>query len=164
MNLPDSSGVVPSGVASFDTTHWSVVAAARDGDSRVATTALEKLCRAYWYPIYSYIRRKGVPAPDAEDVTQEFFCRLIDKTHRASVDLSYGRFRSFLLSSINHLLANEWDKARTLKRGGGHEIISLDAEEAEGSFLQEPALNGSAEEAVDGRSALTLVRRAWART
>jgi RNA polymerase sigma factor (sigma-70 family) len=159
----DSSEEARGGAVSFDTTHWSVVTAAKGVDSRIATAALEKLCHAYWYPLYSYIRRKGVPAVDAQDVTQEFFCRLIDKNHLASVDRSHGRFRSFLLASINHLLANEWDKARTLKRGGGHEIISLDAEEAEGRFIQEPALNGSAEKAFDRRWALTLLDRALAR-
>ena len=163
MDSPDSSGVGHPGAASFDTTHWSLVTAAKGSDSRMATAALEKLCRAYWYPLYSYIRRKGLPAVDAQDLTQEFFCRLIDKNHLASVDRSYGRFRSFLLASINHLLANEWEKARTLKRGGGHEIISLDAEEAEGRFLQEPALNDSAEKAFDRRWALTLLDRALGR-
>ena len=102
---------------SFDTTRWSIVAAARDGDSPAAAAALEKLCRAYWYPLYSYVRRKGLPAADAQDATQEFFCRLIGKNYLESVDRSRGSFRSFLLASINHLLANERDKARALKRG-----------------------------------------------
>jgi len=147
---------------SFDTTHWSVVSAARDGASPAAAAALEKLCRTYWYPLYSYLRRKGLPPADAQDVTQEFFCRLIGKNDLASVDRNRGSFRSFLLAAINHLLANEWDKARTLKRGGDRQIISLDAEEAEGRFVQDPLGHDSAENAFDRRWALTLLDRALA--
>ena len=157
MDSRDSSGGIFPGATSFDTTHWSIVAAARDGGSPAAAAALEKLCRAYWYPLYSYVRRKGLPAADAQDATQEFFCRLIEKNYLASVDRSHGSFRSFLLASINHLLSNEWDKARAFKRGGGRQILSLDAEEAEGRYVQEPASNDSAERAFDRRWALTLL-------
>jgi len=157
------SGSLFAGERTFATTHWSVVTAAGNRNSEEAAAAFEKLCRAYWYPLYAYVRRKGLSAADAQDLTQEFFYRMIGKNYLESVDRNAGSFRSFLLASINHLLANEWDKARTLKRGGGHEIISLDAEEAEGRFLQEPALNGSAEKAFDRRWALTLLDRALAR-
>ncbi len=159
----DSSGGILPGAMSFDTTHWSIVSAARDGDLPTAVAALEKLCGAYWYPLYAYIRRKGLSAADAQDVTQEFVCRLIGKNYLESVDRGRGSFRSFLLASINHLLANEWDKARALKRGGGRQILSLDAEEAEGRFVQEPAACDSAEKAFDRRWALTLLDRALAR-
>lgn len=127
-----------------------------------ATEAMETLCRAYWYPLYAYVRRKGLAVADAQDVTQEFFHRLIGKNYLESVDRERGSFRSFLLASMNHLLANEWDKARTLKRGGGHQIISLDAEEAEGRLMQEAAVNDSPEKAFDRRWALTLLDRALA--
>ena len=158
----DSSDGVPSGQASFDTTRWSVVTAAGDRLSPNAAAALETLCRAYWYPLYAYVRRRGLSPLDAQDVTQEFFCRLIGKNYLESVDRSRGSFRSFLLASINHLLANEWDKARALKRGGGRQIISLDAEAAEGRFVQEPAAHDSPEKAFDRRWALTLLDRALA--
>lgn len=128
-----------------------------------AAAALATLCRAYWYPLYAYIRRKGVSAADAQDFTQEFFCQVIGKNSLESVDRNRGSFRSFLLASVNHLLSNEWDKARALKRGGGKQIISLDAEEAEGRFVQEPAASDSAEKAFDRRWAVTLLERAFAR-
>ncbi len=128
----DTNTNVPPGQASIDTTRWSVVTAAGDRLSPEAAAALEKLCRAYRYPLYCYIRRKGLAPADAQDVTQEFFHRLIGKNYLESVDRSRGSFRSFLLASVNHFLANEWDKARALKRGGGRPILSLDAEAAEG--------------------------------
>ena len=159
----ETSTNVPPGQSSFDTTRWSVVTAAGERLSPEAATALETLCRAYWYPLYCYIRRKGLAPSDAQDVTQEFFCRLIGKNYLESVDRSRGSFRSFLLASVNHLLANEWDKARALKRGGGRQILSLDAEEAEGRFVQEPAAHDSPEKAFDRRWALTLLDHALAR-
>ena len=128
-----------------------------------AAAALETLCRAYWYPLYAYIRRKGVSAADAQDFTQEFFCQIIGKNSLQSVERSRGSFRSFLLASVNHLLANQWDKARACKRGGGKQILSLDAEAAEGRYVQEPAALDSAEKAFDRRWALTLLDRALAR-
>src|SRR5213075_1143776 len=153
---------VPSGQAFFDTTRWSVVIAARDCFSENAAAALEKLCQTYWYPLYAYVRRKGLSPADAEDITQEFFCRLIAKNYLNSVDRNLGSFRSFLLAAINHLLANEWDKAHALKRGGGRQIIALEAEEAEGRFVQEPESQDSAEKAFDRRWALALLERALA--
>lgn len=96
-------------------------------------------------------------------MTQEFFCRLIGKNYLQTVDRNAGSFRSFLLASVNHLLANEWDKSQTLKRGGGHEFISLDAERAEDRFAQESSINDSPERAFDRRWALTLLDRALAR-
>lgn len=162
MALHDPNGADGSGSVSFDTTRWSVVTTARDRLSPDAAMALETLCRVYWFPLYAYVRRKGLEVPDAEDVTQEFFSRLIAKNYLGSVDRGQGSFRSFLLASMNHLLANEWDKARTLKRGGGHQIISLDAGEAEGRLMQEAVGNDSPEKAFDRRWALALLDRALA--
>ena len=105
----------------------------------------------------------GLAPADAQDVTQEFFCRLIGKNYLESVDRSRGSFRSFLLASVNHLLANEWDKARALKRGGGREIVSLDAEDAEGRYLHEPAAHDSPEKSFDRQWATTLLNRALIR-
>ncbi len=161
--MHDSGSVVSPGAVSFDTTRWSVVVAAGDHLSPDATAALDTLCRAYWYPLYAYVRRKGLAPADAQDVTQEFFCRLIGRNDLAAVDRRRGSFRSFLLASINHLLANEWEKARALKRGGGRQILSLDAEEAEGRYVQEPAAHDSPEKAFDRRWAATLLDRALAR-
>ncbi len=157
--LDDSKAASPA-VGRFDTTRWSVVTTARDLTSSHAAEALEKLCRGYWYPLYAYARRRGLSAADAEDATQEFFRQLIERNSLGTVDRSHGNFRSFLMVSMNHLLSNEWDKARSLKRGGGHQIISLDGEEAEGRFVQEAEEKDSPEKAFDRRWALTLLSRA----
>jgi RNA polymerase sigma factor (sigma-70 family) len=158
----DSNGG-PSGAASFDTTHWTVVSAAANSVSPNAAAALETLCRTYWYPLYAYIRRKGYLPADAEDMTQEFFCRLIAKNYLRSADRSMGSFRSFLLACVNHLLANEWDKARALKRGGTREFISLNSEEAEKRFTREACESDTPERDFDRRWALTLLDQAMAR-
>ncbi|MES2924862.1 MAG: sigma factor [Verrucomicrobiota bacterium] len=160
MEFHESNSIVPNGQAAFNTTRWSIVHAAGDRQSPDAAAALEVLCRAYWYPLYVYIRRKGLSPSDAQDVTQEFFYRLIGKNSLESVDSGKGSFRSFLLASVNHLLANEWDKARALKRGGDRHIVSLEAEEAEGRFAQESSDHDSPEKAFDRRWALTLLERA----
>ncbi len=161
--LNKTSGWAIPGADAFDTTHWSVITAAGDVLSPNAAEALERLCRAYWFPLYAYARRKGLPPADAQDVTQEFFHQLIEKNYLGSLDRRLGSFRSFLLASMNHLLANEWDKSRRLKRGGGHQIISLDAEEAEGRFAHDGAGHDSPEKAFDRHWALTLLDRALTR-
>jgi len=147
----------------FHTTRWSVVSAARDHASPDGVEALQKLCQTYWYPLYYHLRRRGLSPDDAQDVTQEFFFRLIEKNHLTSVDRSRGRFRAFLLASINHLLSNEWDKARALKRGGGVCVIPLDAEAAEERFSRETPAAEDPERAFDRRWALTVLDRALAR-
>ena len=115
-------------VTNFSPTHWSVVlAAAGRADSTHARDALEKLCRNYWLPIYVFVRRQGHSPHDAQDLTQEFFARLLEKNYLAGVQREKGRFRSFLLASVKHFLANEWDKANAQKRGGGQVPISIDA-------------------------------------
>src|SRR5580700_3711614 len=108
----------------FVTTHWSVVLSAKDQDSPRSVDALEILCRTYWHPLYAYVRRRGYSPADAEDLTQEFFAWLLERDWLARADQQRGRFRSFLLASISNFLANEWDKARTQKRGSGR-ILSL---------------------------------------
>ena len=109
------------------TTHWSVVLAAARGASPQAKESLEKLCQTYWYPLYAYIRRRGYDVPEAQDLTQEFFAHLLEEHWLEHVDRSKGRFRSFLLAALNHLLANEWDRSHAAKRGGGRALVSLDA-------------------------------------
>src|SRR5437868_8435622 len=122
----------------FATTHWSVVLAAGDPASPQATAALETLCRAYWYPLYAYVRRSGHSPQDAEDLTQEFFSRLLEKNSFAQAARERGRFRSFLLTSLNNFLTNEYHRSARLKRGGGQVTISLDGAEAEDRYLGEP--------------------------
>src|SRR6266545_4592199 len=108
----------------FSATHWSIVLAAGRADSPESATALAKLCQVYWYPLYAYVRRRGHTPEDAQDLTQEFFARLLVAGSLADVRPAKGKFRAFLLASLNHFLANEWDRARALKRGGGAVPIS----------------------------------------
>jgi RNA polymerase sigma-70 factor (ECF subfamily) len=116
-----------------------VVLAARKGADTQARVALETLCRAYWYPLYAFVRRQGYAPEDAEDLTQAFFARFLEKAYLDDVDPSKGRFRSFLLAALRHFLHNEWDKQRTLKRGGAVQVVPLDSETAEGYYQIEPA-------------------------
>ena len=102
----------------FRSTHWSLVLAARDREAPQAEAALAELCRAYWYPLYGFIRRQGHAVEAAQDLTQEFFVRLMEKDFLAGVDRVQGRFRSYLLVACKHFLANEAAKARAQKRGG----------------------------------------------
>jgi len=152
---PDTSH---RGGAQFTPTHWSVVlAAAGHADSAHARDALEKLCRNYWLPIYVFVRRQGHSAHDAQDLTQEFFARLLEKNYLADAQREKGRFRSFLLASVKHFLANEWDKARAQKRGGGQVPISIDAEVAENLVGFEPADTLTADRIFERRWALALL-------
>ena len=114
------------------------------GDGSGAHESLAKLCEAYWYPLYAFVRRQGVSEHDAQDLTQEFFARLLAKDWLGGVDRERGRFRSWLLASMKHFLANEWDRARAIKRGGGAAVISLDALTAEERYALEPADEASA--------------------
>ena len=146
------------GGAQFTPTHWSVVlAAAGHADTAHAREALEKLCRNYWLPIYVFVRRQGHSAHDAQDLTQEFFARLLEKNFLAGAQREKGRFRSFLLASVKHFLANEWDKARARKRGGGQAPISIDADLAENSFGMEPVDTLTADRIFERRWALALL-------
>lgn len=138
----------------FATTHWSVVLSA--GQSLPGSMeAREALCRTYWEPLYLYIRRLGSTPQDAEDLTQAFLARLLEKDPFAELDSRNGKFRSFLLISLRNFLADDRDRAAALKRGGGHELLSLDYEAAE-SRLREAA----ASELPPGR----LYDRQWALT
>jgi RNA polymerase sigma-70 factor (ECF subfamily) len=147
----------------FATTQWSVVLSAVDTGSPQAVSALEKLCRAYWYPLYAYVRRKGYGAHEAQDLTQEFFSRLFRGDGLADVDRSKGKFRSFLLASMNHLLANEYHRARTQKRGGGAPHFSLDAIAAEERYRIEPVDHLAPDKLYERRWAEALLDRVVAR-
>jgi len=151
---------IPNAAANFTPTHWSVVlAAAGRADSTHARDALEKLCRNYWLPIYVFVRRQGHGPHDAQDLTQEFFARLLEKNFLAGAQREKGRFRSFLLASVKHFLANEWDKATAQKRGGGQVPISIDAVLGESSFGLEPADAVTAEKIYERRWALALLEQ-----
>ena len=112
---------------SFVTTHWSVVLAAKQGSSAEAAAALEKLCRSYWRPLYAYIRRERHDATEAQDLTQEFFARLLEKDFLSHLHHQRGKFRSFLLTFLKHFLAEQRRKAGTQKRGGGQVLVQDDS-------------------------------------
>jgi RNA polymerase sigma factor (sigma-70 family) len=143
----------------FVSTHWSMVLAAGHSSMPGAADALETLCQAYWYPLYLYVRRQGCSAADAEDVTQEFFARLIQKKYLRLADPERGRFRTFLLTSLRHFLVNEWARARTEKRGGGQTVVPLDPQTAERLYANEPAEGPSPEALYDQRWAVTILER-----
>jgi RNA polymerase sigma-70 factor (ECF subfamily) len=147
----------------FRTTHWSVVLAARDQHSPQAQQALAELCRTYWYPLYAYIRRRGNTPPDAEDLTQGFFERLLAKDYLGDITPGRGRFRSFLLTALKHFLANEWDRAQTRKRGGREVIVSLDDQDAEQRYRFEPVEDVTPETLFEQRWALTVLEHVLAR-
>src|SRR5688572_21686869 len=119
----DLAGSATSDRQWFATTHWSVVLAAARTDSSRVSQALEKLCRTYWPPLYSYVRRQGYGAEDAQDLTQSFFAKLLEKNFWARADRQKGRFRSFLLTALRQFLGDQRDRARTAKRGGGVPLI-----------------------------------------
>ena len=147
----------------FRTTHWSVVCLAGQSDAPGAREALETLCRNYWYPLYAYTRRRGHGPEEAQDLTQEFFARLLERNDLARADPDKGRFRSFLLGALNHFLAYEWRKNQAAKRGGGQALISLDEEAAEARYRQEAISDLTPETIYERRWALTLFDRALSR-
>lgn len=146
----------------FVTTHWSVVRSARDKNSAHWAEALERLCQTYWYPLYVYVRRSGHGPEDAQDLTQEFFARLLQKDYLHAVTQEKGRFRTFLLVALKRFLANEWDRLRAQKRGGGRPLASLD-EIAEQRYRFEPAETLTPDKIYERRWALTLLDQAFGR-
>ena len=151
------------GAELFQTTHWSVVISAGQGTSPQSAEALERLCRTYWFPLYAYVRRCGHDAEEAKDLTQEFFLRLLQNHYFAHADHSKGRFRSFLLSALNHFLANDWRRAQAAKRGGGQALISLDDPAVEARYALEPLSDLTPEKIYERRWALTLLDQALGR-
>lgn len=116
-----------SGPFNFQTTRWSVVVSAGQSETQSATDAMEQLCRRYWFPLFAFIRRRGHKPSDAEDLVQAFFARVIEKDVIAAADRDRGRFRTFLLSALEHFLSNESAKANAARRGGGRKLASLDS-------------------------------------
>jgi RNA polymerase sigma-70 factor (ECF subfamily) len=133
------------------------LSAAGKKDHALAEQSLEQLCRVYWLPLYTFIRRQGESPHDAQDLTQEFFARLLEKDFLGSVDQSKGRFRSFLLASLKHFLSNQRDRARAQKRGGGQNHLPLDFSDAESRVGFQPADEQTPEKAFEKRWALTLL-------
>src|SRR5262245_29597621 len=127
--------LTPVGKFDFSTTHWSVVLAANQNDSLAARDALAKLCQTYWYPLYAYVRRRGYCREDAEDLTQGFFATVLQKNYLNRADRQRGKFRTFLLSSLDNFLNNEWDRAKAKKRGGGWQIVSWEDVNAEERYV-----------------------------
>jgi RNA polymerase sigma-70 factor (ECF subfamily) len=164
MNSP-SDGVEPWAKVPglFATTHWSVVLAAGQEASPQSAEALEELCRAYWYPLYVYVRRRGYGPEDAQDLTQGFFAALLTGKYLAQANRERGRFRTFLLTAFDNFLHNEHDRATALKRGGGREIVSWEEHTAEGRYAREPAGGLSPEQIYEKRWAATLLERVLAR-
>jgi RNA polymerase sigma factor (sigma-70 family) len=141
----------------FVTTHWSVVLRAGLADTTRARVALGRLCQTYWYPLYAYVRRRGHSAHDAQDLTQEFFTRLLERHSLASATPERGRFRSFILTAMNNFLVNEWSKARAKKRGGDCQTFSMDLAAAEERFDLEPADNSTPDKLFEKQWALALL-------
>ncbi len=145
----------PPGPREFATTHWSMVLAANPDEASEtrARRALEELCRAYWYPLYAFVRFRGYSSNDAQDLTQSFFARIIETGGFASADPARGRFRSYLLGALKHFLANEWHSGQARKRGGGVRLIEWDALDPEARYA------GASEQSDDPEH---LFDRAWA--
>jgi len=150
------------GVPAFTTTHWSVVLEAR-GQSAAAEAALEKLCRTYWWPLYGFVRRQGYKPEEAQDLTQAFFARLLERRDFETVRRGRGRLRSYLLASIKNFLSKAWHREMTIKRGEGRPLISLDDLLARERVDQEPAHKLSADRIYERRWVLTLLEQVLVR-
>jgi RNA polymerase sigma factor (sigma-70 family) len=149
--------------ARFDTTHWSLVIRAADDGSPGSRDALDALCRIYWPPIYAFLRRRGWDGADAEDLTQGFFLKLLDRGGISHARADRGRFRTFLLASLKNYLLDVNAREFALKRGGGHKLLSLDGGETEDWLAREPAPDETPEQIYDRRWAGTVLARALGR-
>jgi DNA-directed RNA polymerase specialized sigma24 family protein len=152
----------PQAPRDFRTTHWSLVLEA-GAETENGRSALETLCRHYWYPLYVFVRRRGNEPAEAEDLTQEFFAQLLAGSTLSTARPERGRFRTFLLVALKRFLANQWDHANRLKRGGGREFIALDALEPEARYQVEPATNAPEDVMFDRQWARTLTNGVMAR-
>jgi RNA polymerase sigma factor (sigma-70 family) len=164
-SIKGSSGAAHStgvGRPVFTTTHWSVVLAAGHREPARARAALATLCQTYWYPLYAYVRHHGHSPHDAQDLTQAFFAHLLEKNVFGNILRGGGKFRSYLLASLNHFLVDEWKKARAQKRGAGL-VLSLDAEEAETRFGREPAHTVTPEKLFEQNWAVALLNSVYER-
>jgi RNA polymerase sigma factor (sigma-70 family) len=151
-------GSAQNGAVAFATTHWSVVLTAQD-ESPAAQEALEKLCRTYWRPIFSFVRRQGVGPEEAEDLTQGFFALLLERRDLDAVRKEKGRLRSYLLTSLKHFLASEQRRAMAIKRGKGQRLVPLEELSAKERIEMEPADHLSADRLYERRWASTLMEQ-----
>lgn len=149
----------PKHPADFITTHWTTVIQAASASSASAVEALERLCQAYWYPLFVFIRKKGYSPEDAEDLTQMFFAHVISKEALRNVDQAKGRFRSFLLAALTNFLANERDKRQTQKRGGRHQTLPFADCSPEELYRHEPVDDFTPERLFERRWALVVIDR-----
>ena len=149
--------------ARFATTHWTDVLAAGDRASPESRRALAALCEAYWYPIYAYARRRGLSVDDAQDMTQQFFTRLLEKNDLQAAKKERGRFRSFLLTCFKYFLSKERDRARAQKRGGARRLLSLNLESGERQYRLEPSHEWTPERIYERRWALTVLDQVFVR-
>ena len=147
-----------AGGSAFPTTRWTLVIAAADSRPTEARSALVALCEGYWYPLYAYVRRRGYPAEQAEDLTQEFFTRVLEGRYLDRADPEKGRFRAFILTSLKFFLADEGDRGRAQKRGGGA-VLSFEISSGEDLFQREPAHDETPERIFDRRWALSVLDR-----
>jgi RNA polymerase sigma-70 factor (ECF subfamily) len=141
----------------FPHTRWSLVLAATRKDAPESAEALEALCRAYWYPLYAYVRRCGQSPHDAQDLTQEFFCRLLEKRWLDSADREKGKLRTFLIVALKNFMSKEWRRASAQRRGGGQSQVPFDTEFAESRYAADHSATLAADETFDKQWALTLL-------
>jgi RNA polymerase sigma factor (sigma-70 family) len=141
----------------FPHTRWSVVLAATQKDAPESAAALESLCRAYWFPLYAYVRRCGQSPHDAQDLTQEFFYRLLEKRWLDSADREKGKLRTFLIVALKHFMSHEWRRASAQRRGGGQSPMPFDTEFAESRYAADPSANLAADKTFDKQWAMTLL-------
>ena len=150
------------GGAAFQTTHWTLVLRARQSDpTETARKALSNLCEAYWPPLYAFLRRRGHASPEAQDLVQGFFTHLLEQNTLSRARKEKGRLRTFLLGSLQNFLFNEYDRARTLKRGGGHRFVSIDEHLPEAEAVMMGTACFSDSRSYDLVWASNIVKRAW---
>ena len=160
---PEKPVTVSGSAAQFPQTLWSMVLEAGQGPSSRSRDALATLCRAYWFPLYAFLRRQGKSPHDAQDLTQAFLLHVVEKHTLTRAQPDKGRFRSFLLASLQYFIADERDKQNAKKRGGGAIFISLDNQDAEQRYVAEPAHNLDPAKLFERRWATTLIERTLAR-
>lgn len=158
--MRETSQNTNGGRSLFVTTHWSVVLAAGEKESPASAAALEVLCRAYWYPLYAFVRRQGQSPQDAQDLTQEFFARVLEKDYLKAADREKGRFRTFLRVALKRFLLNEWERARRIKRGGNRIHVAFDTAMAERKYQAERSDALAPDQLYERRWALTLLDQA----
>jgi RNA polymerase sigma factor (sigma-70 family) len=168
---PGLSDVMLPLASPFATTHWSVVMCARQEGTPAGAHALERLCQTYWPPLYAYVRRSGHSPPDAQDLTQSFFERLLTEGRFGFAERGKGRFRTFLLSSLKHFMVNEWRRSTRIKRGSGLAHVPIDCSTEEDAYVHEPIDRASPEAVYERRWAtrlleevITALRRDYERT